>query len=300
MFFMTKRQFFHRRILFAAMMFLVVCFAAFFFQWIYTPMITNYGGPDFNTSHGTAAVFRWHQICAAFQLDKWMITLVNLPFPLLPLMPVILSYNFIKEKAGYYLHAYTRVGDYRRFMWKSIGLHALLSGVYYYVTYLLFLGIGMILSKTVFYDNTYYGMMDRKETYSAWTIYPNYYTKSFLADLMGKYFFNQHPIEFYLLFGFVATFIFGIIYSLFAISVSFLSDKNYLSILIPYGYFVFGSVFFGLLLNKMLYFAPISTFGGLSYSSQPTFYTILPMIFPLIFALIVIIVKINRGDRLGV
>jgi hypothetical protein len=143
-------------------------------------------------------------------------------------------------------------------------------------------------------------MMDRKETYSAWAIYPNYYTRSFLSDLFGKYFFNQHPIEFYLLFGFVATFIFGIIYALFSISVSFLSDKNYLSVLIPYGYFIFGSVLFGLLLNKMLIFAPISTFGALIFTDQSTFFTLLPMLFPLMFSLIVIVVKINRGDRLGV
>ncbi len=296
----TKRRIYQKRMLIAVFVFLLVCFVAFFFQWIYVPLTTNFGGPDFAyIKGGTPATARWHQICQGFQLDKWMTTVVNFPFPLLPLMPSIFAYNFLKEKSGYFTNAYTRIGDYRRFMWKSVGVHALLSGVYFYATYLVFLAVGMVLSATVFYDNTVYGAEARKVLGTAWAINPHYYTKSFLANVFGKYFFNHFPIEFYVLFGLVATFVFGVVYGLFTISVSFLTDKKYLSVLIPYIYFVFGSLLFSLLLNRLLIFAPISTFGALAFNREGTLSSVLPLAVPLLFSLVVLRIKIHRGDKLG-
>lgn len=297
---LTRRQVYQKYMLIAAIVFLSVCFIAFFFQWVYTPLTSSYGGPDFHlVKGGTPATFRWSQICQGFQLDKWMTTMVNFPFPLLPLMPSIFSYNFLKEKAGYHVNAYTREGNYKRFMWRSVAIHSLLSGAYFYATYLVFLVIGMVLSATVFYDNTIYGASDRSLLFSAWSIYPNYYTKSFMADVFGKYFFNQFPIPFYLLFGFVATFLFGVVYGLFTISVSFLTDKKYLAVLVPFSYFLFASLLFSMLVNQFLMLAPISTFGGLAFNGEPTYVSLVPLVAPLLFSLTVLWTRVNHGEKLG-
>lgn len=291
----TIRRYFHIRLVIISLLFLLVCITSFFFQWVYTPLTTDYSGPDFN---GDPVAYRWHQICEAFQLDKWINTIMNYPLPLLAIMPSIFSYNFIVEKNGFNNNAYPRIKNYKKFILNSIYTHSLLSGIYFYITFLLFLLIGMFLSAVVFVDNTIYGEITRESRGDAWVIYKDYYTRSFLSDFLGEYFFNRHPIQFYLIYGFVVTFIFGTIYALFSMSISFLTNKKYLSLLIPFGYCLFGSILFMVLINDLNFLAPFLTFTITIYE-YPSYYALIPLIIPTIFSITVIYYKLNNGNVLG-
>ena len=135
------------------------------------------------------------------------------------------------------------------------------------------------------------------------------------VEITGWEFSNQHPILYYLLEGFVRYVLFMSVYGLFSVALSFLTDKDYLCILIPMIYYNFlaiaVSALEGLvqvitqaeLMPNLLFLAPTYTVMSNARAYVNGFAIIFPLLPVIAFSVLVIVYRIrwdHRRDAYGV
>lgn len=195
----------------------------------------------------------------------------------------MLSFMEIKQD---FIFISPRCRSYQNYILKKIFQYILVACLAMYAAYLLFLFLGAAILPIHYKVDRY--------LFIEWT---------------GKEFSNEHPILYYMLEGFLRYVIFMAAYALFAIAVSFLTQKKYLCILIPLLYFDLGAigeaalerliqVITGAQLRpNLMFLAPTYTVMSNSREYISGFAILFPLLPVLIFSLGVIIYRLYFDKR---
>lgn len=129
------------------------------------------------------------------------------------------------------------------------------------------------------------------------------------TEIFGNNFYRDHMFCFFVVQGFLRFFIFPLVYGLFGISISFLSSKKHLCILIPVSYYTILSIVCACLNSAFsprdfIYFSPSYTLMSTARPYVNGFMVLAPLLPVLVFSVTVItrdfIKKHGRGDVLAV
>lgn len=140
---------------------------------------------------------------------------------------------------------------------------------------------------------------------------PIHYTvdRYLFVEITGWEFSNQHPILYYLLEGFVRYVLFMSVYGLFSVSLSFLTDKNYLCVLIPMIYYNFLAIAVSALegfvrvvtqadlMPNLMFLAPTYTVMSNAREYVNGFAIIAPLLPVIAFSIIVIAYRFRKDRR---
>lgn len=201
--------------------------------------------------------------------------------------PVIASISMLAfmEIKKDFIYLYPRCKSYQSYMLRKMFQYILLACCVMYGSYLLFLFLGAAVLPT-------HHQVDRY-LFIEWT---------------GVNFSNEHPVLYYMLEGFLRYFVFIFVYSLFAVAISFLTNKLYLCTLIPLFYFGFLAIAVGALERlvqvitgaqvrpNLMFLAPTYTVMSNSRRYVNGFAIIFPLLPVLIFSLGVILYRLY-GDK---
>ncbi len=146
---------------------------------------------------------------------------------------------------------------------------------------------------------------------------PMYYTvdRYLFVEITGWEFSHQHPVLYYLLEGFIRYVLFMSVYGLFSVALSFLTDKEYLCILIPMIYYNFLAIAVSALEGlvqvitqaelrpNLLFLAPTYTVMSNARAYVNGFAIIFPLLPVIAFSVLVIVYRIrwdHKRDAYGV
>ena len=227
----------------------------------------------------------------------WEITIQNASFDFYPMhgytlmqiiAPVFASVSmlsFMEIKQDFFFLS-PRCKSYQGYLLKKMFQYIMIACLAMYAAYLLFLFLGAAILPIHYRIDRY--------LFIEWT---------------GKNFSNEHPILYYMLEGFVRYVMFMSVYCLFAIAISFLTQKKYLYILIPLLYFDLGaigeaalekmvqSITEAQLSPNLMFLAPTYTVMSNSRDYISAFAIIFPLLPVLIFSLAVILYRLYFDKR---
>ncbi len=206
----------------------------------------------------------------------------------LPLLAILFSFGFIRLCDGYYSNAKPRIKRYSAFVCKDILLISLSAAVVLYFGFLLFYLFGAATHPIVIDEN---------------------YSRSFLNDVFGDGFAWKNPLLYYLIEGIYKYAIFPFVYCFFACTVYLYFRKNYMSILIPTGYYVVLSVLSGTFaeplygtfageISKALRPSNMLMMGAES-GNLPVWYPIISLIPPIVASILFLIKGIKNEKKFG-
>ncbi len=206
----------------------------------------------------------------------------------LPLLAILFSFGFIRLCDGYYSNAKPRTKRYSAFVCKDILLISLSAAVVLYFGFLLFYLFGAATHPIVIDEN---------------------YSRSFLNDVFGDGFAWKNPLLYYLIEGIYKYAIFPFVYCFFACTVYLYFRKNYMSILIPTGYYVVLSVLSGTFaeplygtfageISKALRPSNMLMMGAES-GNLPVWYPIISLIPPIVASILFLIKGIKNEKKFG-
>lgn len=263
-----KYRLFHRyRILILMIFFIGLWISWFFMGNIHAILTQNPIGIE-NIEEGRAMLLK-----QAFTIDIFASSTFRYTMILMPVLVCSMSLLFIWEKKGLFNFSFIRKEKPRKVIIKSLGIHAFVTGCAFYLIFIFFLTIGLLFNE------------------STMTI-PR---KSF--DFIVGYNYSQNNAYlYYVLDGFIKFFAFGFVYSLFSDSVSLLTSKDYLCIIIPVLYYFGMSVIFSSGL-QVYALAPVYTQGFTSFENMPLWMAFTPLFVPLAFSVFAIIYSLRRHEK---
>lgn len=185
---------------------------------------------------------------------------------------IVLPFFQIKKIFSF---AYTRTKSYKTMIVKIILKNLLIGCTYLFVAYLVFLCIGA-------------SFLPIREDVGA--------PRELFTEILGKNFFYEHMFLFYVIDGFLKFFVFPLVYGLFAIAVSFLTNKEYVALLLPIAYFLVLDILISVL-NAMVpidifFLSPAYTIMSNTRVYLNGFAILAPLLPPLVFSLGVICWKL--------
>jgi len=205
---------------------------------------------------------------------------------ILPVFAVMIVIPFLNAKS-LFAFSFTRVSLYKNYLVKLIFKYLFVGCSVLFLAHLIFLFIGVAI-------------LPIKEDIGV--------PRELFSEIFGKDFYNQHMVLYFVLEGFLKFFIFPFVYGLFAVSISFLTEKKYLCLLIPLVYFsvlaIFVSVLESVFIMDLLFLSPTYTLMSNSRPYINGFVILAPLLPPLIFSIAVILrdfkKKSKRGDAFAI
>ena len=221
-------------------------------------------------------------------------SLLQLIMPLVAAIPVI---PFIREKNIIQL-SYTRTSSYPASILKPMFKRLLIGCVILFAGYMLFLCGGLVWNT----DPSQYLRTDINTG-------EIYYARTFMPDIFGRDFLGKGMFLFFTVDGFWKYFVFCFVYGLFAVCVSFYTNKTALSLIIPLIYynvlsFAFASFGTATIPGTSLRWANLEpgfavTANG-SFGNVTSVQQMLPLLLPLLFCAFTLvkefIIKRHRRD----
>lgn len=206
-------------------------------------------------------------------------TLLQLILPVFPLITVI---PFLRAKK-LLSFSYTRVQSYAKYTISTILKYSLTGCTALFLAYLLYLFIGVTLLP-----------MTKDEGIP----------RELFSEFLGKDFYNQHMVWYFIIEGFIKYYVFSFVYGLFAISISFLTSKNHLCILVPIAYYAILAILVAVLESafsiNILFLSPTYTLMSNARPYINWFVIFTPLIPPVLFSTFIIcrdlLTKKKRND----
>ena len=215
---------------------------------------------------------RWEYIQMMYSFFAYMVdgfSVIQLLAPVLVTVAIVPFFNLKKVLP----FIYPRIKSYKKWLIKNILLYLSVACLAMYVGYLIFMMVGALLLPAIDVDTDLF------------------------SDILGANFSHNHPYLYYLLEGFLRYVIFMFVYGLFSVSISFLTQKIYLCVLIPTAYYLILSlcisVFQGIFLtNKLSFLAPTYTLVPNDGFYINTFIVVFPLIPVAVFSIAVIVYQL--------
>lgn len=164
----------------------------------------------------------------------------------LPLLPLLISFGFVRLYKGYYTNAKPRTTRYTAFVAKDILAISLIGAIALYLGFVLFYLFGVV-THPIDYDQNW--------------------RRAFLNDIFGDGFAWKDPLLYYALEGIYKYIVFPFVYCAFSCSVYVFFKKSYLCVIVPMGFFVVTTVFSSNAASKF-------------YESSPFLYQLLKAVRP--------------------
>jgi hypothetical protein len=278
----VKRVMFNRYVYSAIFAFFLIAFAS----WLLHSHVLNIAFMDTNApdikGHGDqvkATLMQGIFVLSGYMVDVFFATITFIPF-----LSALFCMNFLTEKEGFYKFAYFRMTNYKKYIRKRILIHLLYSAAVMYIVYVIILLIGMLVCQIKINPQDGTGMITSFD------------------DIIGNQKTPQLLVMRYFLDGILKCVVAPICFGLLAISISFLTDKKYLPLIIPLAYYVLCTAFIDSL--HLSYLSPHLTIAFTSFTpikSQRiySYDALIPMLPLLFFSITVIEYKLRRGERLG-
>ena|GEM_PF-5968277 len=231
------------------------------------------------------SVTRTEYFAMIFTFDNYVMDGFSLLQLILPIFSMLVVIPFLNSKKML-LFTYSRNESYNKVLITNIAKTVLVGATMLFLSYLVFLAIGLVL--TSISDD------------------PN--GRELFSDILGPDFYNNHIILYFILEGFLKYFIFTIVYSLFAIAVSFLTSNNYHAIIIPFAYYAVTAIIVAVISSAigvdLTFLSPTYTVLANARPYTSLLFVIIPLLPPLTFSIYVIsrdlITKTNRDDVYGI
>lgn len=211
---------------------------------------------------------RWEYIQMMYSFFSYMVDGYSVMQLLAPILAAIVVIPFLNLKKVM-VFFYPRIQSYQKWLIKNILLYLSVACLVMYVGYLIFMSVGALMLPADDVD------------------------RDLFSDIFGVGFAHYHPYLYYVLEGFLRYVVFMFVYGLFSISLSFLTDKNYLCVLIPAAYFIVLSVCVSVIqgifiTNQLSFLAPTYTLVPNDGFYVNTFVVLLPLIPVFAFSLAVL------------
>ena len=231
------------------------------------------------------SVTRAEYFAMIFTFDNYVMDGFSLLQLILPIFSMLVVIPFLNSKKML-LFTYSRNESYNKVLITNIAKTVLVGATMLFLSYLVFLAIGLVL--TSISDD------------------PN--GRELFSDILGPDFYNNHIILYFILEGFLKYFIFTIVYSLFAIAVSFLTSNNYYALIIPFAYYAVTAIIVAVISSAigvdLTFLSPTYTVLANARPYTSLLFVIIPLLPPLTFSIYVIsrdlITKTNRDDVYGI
>lgn len=206
----------------------------------------------------------------------------------LPLLAILFSFGFVRLCKGYYSNAKSRTKRFSAFVFKNILRFSLTAAVALYLGFLLFCIFGAVTHPIKIDEN---------------------YSRSFLNDVFGEGFAWKKPLLYYPIEGIYKYAVFPFVYCFFACTVYLFFGKNYMSIIVPTGYYIAMSVLMGTLCSP-LYGTIAGDFlqalrpsnmlmMGAESGNIPVWYPLISLILPIIASIILFIKGMQNEKKSG-
>ncbi|KUH44108.1 hypothetical protein M2E15_5533 [Bacillus mycoides] len=192
-------------------------------------------------------------------------------FTLPATFPIIRFYN---EGKGYFVHAYTRIKNYKRSLLGVILQYSIISGLCFAGPYLLFYLFVACFNSN--YINSQIGLLNSINSYISF----------------------NNAIVYFVVICFVVNFIFGSIYGFFACTIALWTEKVYFIVLIPIIYYLVMSNIAAAFNLELI--SPLVGILYNSYSDVSLYQVIVPLLIPLFIGIVLIFLHFKRGDKFGV
>ncbi len=262
----------------------ISCALLLFFSWGLSSRIFEYLINNTKTELGGSQV----EFVISWGFSNCMINGFSIMQLVLPLLAILFSFGFIRLCNGYYDNAKLRIKRFSFCVCKDILRFSLSAAIALYFGFLLFYTFGAVTHPIVIDEN---------------------YSRSFLNDVFGVGFAWKNPLLYYLIEGIYKYAIFPFVYCLFACTVYLYFRKNYMSIIIPTGYYVALSVLSGTFaeplygtfageINKALRPSNMLMMGAES-RDLPVWYPIISLIPPIIASIIFFIKGMQNDKKTG-
>lgn len=205
---------------------IVSCAAILFLSWGLSSRVFEYLINDTKTELGGSQA----EFVIGFGFSNYMITGFSVMQLVLPLLSIWFSFSFKRLLDGYYCNAKPRIKHFNRFVFKDIFIISITAAIALYLGFLLFYIFGAFSHPIVAKEN---------------------YSRSFLNDVFGVGFAWKEPLTYYLIEGIYKYAIFPFVYCLFSCTIKLYFEKDYMSLLIPMGYYVVMSILAGVLTEPL-------------------------------------------------
>ncbi len=260
------------------------CPIMLFISWGLSSRVFEYLINNTKTELGGSQV----EFVISWGFSNYMINGFSIMQLVLPLLAILFSFGFIRLCNGYYDNAKPRIKRFSFCVCKDILRFSLSAAIALYFGFLLFYTFGAVTHPIVIDEN---------------------YSRSFLNDVFGEGFAWKNPLLYYLIEGIYKYAIFPFVYCLFACTVYLYFRKNYMSIIIPTGYYVALSVLSGTFaeplygtfageINKALRPSNMLMMGAES-RDLPVWYPIISLIPPIIASIIFFIKGMQNDKKTG-
>lgn len=262
----------------------LICFIMLFVSWGLSSRVFEYLINNTRTELGGSQV----EFVISWGFSNCMIDGFAIMQLVLPLLAILFSFGFIRLCNGYYTNAKPRTKRYSAVVLKDIMLISLSAAIALYLGFLLFYAFGALSHPIVIDEN---------------------YSRSFLNDVFGDGFSWKNPLLYFLIEGLYKYAVFPFVYCFFACSVYLYFRKNYMSIIVPTGYYVALSVLSGTLaeplygtfagvLNKALRPSNMLMMGAES-KNLPVWYPLISLIPPIIASTVFFVRGIQNEKKFG-
>lgn len=213
-----------------------------------------------------------HQLLNLYNYTTSVGNYISFILPVLSCAFVIL---FVKEKKGLFFFKYIRNIKFKSHILRTIFIHSFISGCTFFISYTIFLFIGIFLSQSK----------------------PEAPVQAF--DLMFSNGFSIHSFAWigYLIEGFIKCFLFPFVYTFFSCSISLHNEKTYECIFIPVIYYFIGTIVIGVNLG-FIPLSPAYPIVSLTYSLT-ILKSIFPLSIPLLISIFLIILYFFKGERIS-
>lgn len=203
---------------------MISCVILLFLSWGLSSRVFEYIINDTRTELGGSQA----EFVISFGFSNYMIEGFAIMQLILPLLSIWFSFSFKRLLDGYYCNAKSRIKHFNRFVFKDILIISITASVALYLGFVLFYIFGALSHPIAIKEN---------------------YSRSFLNDVFGAGFAWKKPLVYFLIEGIYKYAIFPFVYCLFSCAAKLYFEKDYMSIIVPAGYYIILSILAGVLIQ---------------------------------------------------
>lgn len=190
---------------------------------------------------------------------------------IIPVFSGLIIIPFLRTK-NLFCYVYSRGVSYKGFILKKIFQHLIIGCTFLFLAYIVFLAVGASFLK-----------IEQSGDIS----------RVLFVEILGRNFVNEHTFLFFVIDGFLKYFVFCFVYGLFSISISFMTSKNYLCVLIPIIYYIGLDIIIAVLNFvvpfDIFFLSPAYTLMSSTRAYINSFVLLAPLLPPLLFSVIIIL-----------
>ena len=194
-----------------------------------------------------------------------------------PLFPLLAVLGYF-QTSDLFVFSYPRTKHPQKYVTATIVKYCLAAGLVLFLYSLIYLAIGAF-----------------------WLDMPEQgVPREILSELLGTDFYYQHTVLYFVLENFVKFFLFPCVYALFGISFTFLVQKAYLCVLIPFAYFDIGAILVTVIDQlvpvDLFFLSPAYPLMWNAARYRGIAFILFPLLLPLVFSIVVINRGLKKGD----